>query len=349
MNSEPAREWAQAEQCKYLEPFLAAHGHDWSEIADKFNLPDTVEGLAGRKLDMGTLLTVFEHSATLTGDDAGILDIYYELPDGAMPIFDYLAFCAPSLREALKNWERYISVQTNSYWMRFEETEDYGIVSWDIPDRLGPRTQNLFAKTAWAAGRIERMIAKTSAKLVIEMTVAPPVQRSRFQETFGNRVRFGRQHDRILIPSQFLDTVPPRSEPNLLYIVATAANAEIEAYRQPDAEITKIITGIVSRIENGFCSLDQVATDIGMSPRTIQRHLENEGTSFRTLADNIRKSMARRYLQETPLTIKEIAYILGFTELSSFSRAVKSWFGCSPSALRNNGRLKPAKADEAAN
>ena len=78
-----------------------------------------------------------------------------------------------------------------------------------------------------------------------------------------------------------------------------------------------------------------------MSSRALQRELEKANTSFRDLVDETRKSMARQYLADTSLPLTEIAFMLGFSELSAFSRAARSWFGVSPSELRKVGEIKP--------
>jgi len=265
-----------------------------------------------------------------------MLDYFSDLPHGAIPIFDYVALCAPSLRAALQNWQRVIALRTNCYHMIFTEEPGYGILSWDIPDRLGPRTQNMFAKIAWASSRIENIVQDPNLRLTIELTVPPPECTSRFQKKYGNRLLFSQARDRILIPSRYLDAVPPKNEANLYSLVESTALAEVEKLLSLNDPITRIKAAINEHLKAGDCKLETVAKSLGMSPRSLQRHLEMEGTSFRELTDTIRRTLASRYLRETKLNLKEIAFLLGFSELSSFSRAVKTWFGVSPSQYRRS-------------
>ncbi len=81
-----------------------------------------------------------------------------------------------------------------------------------------------------------------------------------------------------------------------------------------------------------------------MSQSAVQRLLEKEGTSFRQLSEEVRRSAAERYLLGTDLPMKEIAYLLGFSELSTFSRAVKTWFGVSPKKVRDAPRSRSSAA-----
>ncbi|MEM9632738.1 MAG: helix-turn-helix transcriptional regulator [Pseudomonadota bacterium] len=110
--------------------------------------------------------------------------------------------------------------------------------------------------------------------------------------------------------------------------------------------MSRIANEVASNLSHGACTLPQISAKLGMSQRAVQRLLEKEGTSFRKLSEEIRRSAAERYLRSTDLPMKEIAYLLGFSELSTFSRAVKTWFGVSPRKVRE-ASLSPCglKAD----
>jgi AraC-like DNA-binding protein len=71
-----------------------------------------------------------------------------------------------------------------------------------------------------------------------------------------------------------------------------------------------------------------------MSSRTLQRQLQSAGTTFTTLLNEIRQDLAQKYLREQHNNITEIAFLLGFSESSAFSRAFKRWMGTSPSEYR---------------
>ncbi len=78
----------------------------------------------------------------------------------------------------------------------------------------------------------------------------------------------------------------------------------------------------------------EVASMLGMHPRTLQRHLTAENTSFETLRETIQKEMATRYLRETRIPLSQLAGLLGYAEQSVFTRACRRWFNETPSALR---------------
>ncbi len=92
----------------------------------------------------------------------------------------------------------------------------------------------------------------------------------------------------------------------------------------------------------GLLPLDQVARNLGLGVRTLQRQLRSEGIGFAALVDEVRGTLAREYLQDRRLSVGEIAYLLGFSEPSAFSRAFRRWTGRSPQSLRAEGAPGPA-------
>lgn len=80
----------------------------------------------------------------------------------------------------------------------------------------------------------------------------------------------------------------------------------------------------------GIQSLEDVASNFNMTPRSLQRRLKEEATSFQQIADEVKKSLAIHYLEKGKYQLKEISYFLGYNELSAFSRAFKRWTGKPP-------------------
>lgn len=83
----------------------------------------------------------------------------------------------------------------------------------------------------------------------------------------------------------------------------------------------------------GILSLDDVAANFNVSTRSLQRKLKEENVTFQELADAVRKALAVEYVKKGDHPIKEISHMLGYNELSAFSRAFKRWTGKTPSHL----------------
>jgi AraC-like DNA-binding protein len=91
-------------------------------------------------------------------------------------------------------------------------------------------------------------------------------------------------------------------------------------------------------------SVDKAAQEMRMSPRTLQRRLQQLGTSYQSVLDQVRHDTSRRLLEHTELDTGEVAFLLGFEELNSFTRAFHGWEGVAPNAWRKTRRGQPTQA-----
>jgi len=109
----------------------------------------------------------------------------------------------------------------------------------------------------------------------------------------------------------------------------------VYSQRTPEASLKAKIMEYLSRNAYlGLLSLEDVAANFNMTPRSLQRRLQNESITFQQIADSVRKSLALHYMETGKYQLKEISNILGYNELSAFSRAFKRWTGKAPMEYR---------------
>ena len=99
---------------------------------------------------------------------------------------------------------------------------------------------------------------------------------------------------------------------------------------------------------SGEVSLGRIARDMATSPRSLQRRLAREETHFGAVVDQVREKLARHHLRNKQRTTTEVALLLGFADLSSFSRAFKRWTGESPAAFRSRQAVEGCPCGEEA-
>jgi AraC-like DNA-binding protein len=97
---------------------------------------------------------------------------------------------------------------------------------------------------------------------------------------------------------------------------------------------TRLREALMPELRGGDPSIETAAKRLAMTPRTIQRHLKDEETSFQDILDGLRAELADRYLSEATISVTEVAFLLGYAEASSFARAYKRWTGKSPTEQR---------------
>ena len=104
--------------------------------------------------------------------------------------------------------------------------------------------------------------------------------------------------------------------------------------------IARVRAALGDLLPSGAASADAVCKRLGMSKRSLQRRLQEQGRSFQDLLDETRTTLSMRYLKETDLSIEEISYLLAFRDPNSFYRAFHGWTGMTPTEARKSDREK---------
>ena len=157
-----------------------------------------------------------------------------------------------------------------------------------------------------------------------------------FERFFGCPVEFGRRANLIELSPTDLRAPIVEADKRLFDVLRNYCVEVLAKHReQPPSLIEKVERLVVDRLSNGEASIDIVAKEMGMSSRTLSRALANLGTSFNTVVATLRKELAHKYLKQSDLSLKEIAFLLGYAEFSSFNNAFKRWTGSTPKQARN--------------
>jgi AraC-like DNA-binding protein len=106
---------------------------------------------------------------------------------------------------------------------------------------------------------------------------------------------------------------------------------------EKDDIIDRVTAAIIDMLPSGGVADEKVAAQLNMSVRSLQRRLKEVGTTFRTLLETVRKDLAATYVCDPDIELVEVAFLLGFSDQSAFSRAFKRWTGKSPSEARKSG------------
>ncbi|WP_183095002.1 AraC family transcriptional regulator [Nocardioides stalactiti] len=137
----------------------------------------------------------------------------------------------------------------------------------------------------------------------------------------------------IWLPAGVLDFPLPRADPHTAEICAQQC-AELIERRRSRRGIAAQVRTLLLRSPGDMPELPDVARELMLSDRTLYRRLEEEGTSFRDLRNEVREALATELLTRAGLTVSEVARRLGYSEPAAFSRAYKSWTGKGPSEVR---------------
>ena len=152
-------------------------------------------------------------------------------------------------------------------------------------------------------------------------------------EILGCPVLFGQVDNKFIFDASWLDGAPKLGNEATYALILSLCNQLIEEF--------ELRAGVVGRVREALLhnlgrpmSLSAVARHLKMSTRTLRRRLQDEGTSFREVADELRTQMAIKYLRDTDLTVEEIAFSLGFSDAVSFRQAFRRWTKAAPNEFR---------------
>jgi AraC-like DNA-binding protein len=160
----------------------------------------------------------------------------------------------------------------------------------------------------------------------------PPMNMATHLRMFGPWVEFGRDCNGIVLDVDDLEAPLPTSDAAMArhvkqYLEPMLAQAHVTV----SEEVRRLVFDLlVSR----SASADEVASRLGMSRRSLHRHLAQGGETFSSVREAVRTDLARRYVEDRGLSLSEVARLLGFSEESAFSRWFHSKFDCSPMSWR---------------
>ena len=165
--------------------------------------------------------------------------------------------------------------------------------------------------------------------LGIELPYPPPADPAPYGAAFRCPVSFDAPRNSVLFARADMTAPLPTSNPLLAELHERFAGEYLKHFDHAHTSY-RAREVIIRRLPDGEPRRDQVAGELRMSERTLQRRLEAEATSFIQLLDTTRRELAEQYLGRLHLSLAQAAYLLGFADQSSFFRACKRWFALSP-------------------
>jgi AraC-like DNA-binding protein len=128
------------------------------------------------------------------------------------------------------------------------------------------------------------------------------------------------------------------ADPRLCALLDRQASELLARLPRADALTERTRQAVHEAIRAGDPTLERTARALGMSTRSLQRHLRAQGTTHRRIVDEVRREMAIGYVERAELGLSEVAFVTGFTEAAAFHRAFKRWTGRTASAFRSERR-----------
>jgi AraC-like DNA-binding protein len=249
-------------------------------------------------------------------------------------VFGNLLAASATLGEAVLRATRLIRLATNTIRLLFQHDGEQASLFIEPVHELMHREGIEFM--VGAMGVISQHIAgrPLQANEVHFMHPAPP-DLTHHHRIFGAPLIFESSSNGIVFDGALLDLPLQSRDPGLSAALQLQAEALMDEkpVRGFKADVR---AALAIELRGGDPSAERVAASLAMHPKTLTRRLRTEGTTFRRLLAEVRLQLAERYLRQPSLSVEEVAYLLGYSEGSSFHRAFRRWTGHAP---RGTGSL----------
>jgi AraC-like DNA-binding protein len=297
----------------------------------------TPELLADRSAPVGVSnqIKFIDLIAEALGDDLLGFHLAEDFDPRAIGLLYYVAASAETMGDALRRAERYIRLQNEG--VRFEVSTGEsvrirlrytGVARHTDVHQIGTFITLLIRVCRQLTGR---ELTPTRVRIMHRIVG----DKSRLERYLDATVEDGADTDEIEFPAASWDLPLLSADPHLHQLCVK--NCE-EALARRQNSVTplkvKVENTIAVLLPHGHARHDLVAAKLGMSPRTLSRRLSSDGSSFAEILDEMRSALAHRYLADRTLPISQIAWLVGYTEVGTFTRAFQRWTGMSPSTAR---------------
>ena len=327
---------------------VQTYGVDPREILREAGLDAAELSVMGNRIDTDTFCNYLQLVFDRCGDPCFGLKCCDFIHPTSYHALGLALLSSSTLRSYLRRWERYYSFITTHATMALEEDGD------------GARLQYRFFGPVDQYPGAARMMREANLALIIKFIrfmyrpdyqpVKVEIMEKRvkgteklYRQYLGDNVAFDAERNAIWVDTADLDKPLP------------AANAELA--RQNDQVVVDFLARmdranvpaqvhakLIELLPSGDCSKTQVASALFMSVRTLHNKLAAAGVNYQQLLDQTRRELAEQYMKQMNISISEVAYLLGFSDCSNFSRAFQRWTGASPSKYREQLQQQVAAA-----
>jgi AraC-like DNA-binding protein len=278
---------------------------------------------------------ILEGAAHATGDDCFGLHFGERFhPKNIGPLV-YVVLHSPTMMVGFENVARYLRVHNEAVKVSFAMAEKWAYlrsVRADLPVEIHRQQQEY--SMAVGLGTIRLMAGTEWVPVEVQFEHEPPSHTSEQARVFGAPVSFGCAANVLVVEREFCERQVPASDARLYPILRQYLDRILDEMPREDELLASVRRAIGECMRHGDPALTQVAGTIAMGPRTLQRRLKDHGADFKGLINDTRRRFSLAYLRDRKNTLTEIAYLLGYAEVSAFNRAFKRWTGSTPSDYR---------------
>ena len=328
---------------KGIAEMLAAEGLDVRALLAAAEIDLAALDAPGARLPTENISRLWELAVERSGNPAIALAQHQVARPASFDVVGYSMMSCADLRSAFERLIRYLLILSDALNMTMrEEARGYRVTFVLFGgERPVPRQRiefifvTVMSFCRWISGREVHA-------LEIELPYAAPADAAPHAAAFRCPVKWEASAATLLLSRNDMTSSLPTSNPLLAEMHERFAGEYLRRFDNARTSY-RAREMIIRRLPDGEPKRDEVARELAVSERTLQRRLEEESTSFVQLLDDTRRELAEQYLGRLHLSLAQAAYMLGFADQSSFFRACRRWFHVSPGQYRSQLHQLAAK------
>jgi AraC-like DNA-binding protein len=272
-------------------------------------------------------------------DDEALGCFNRALPWGSYGMLARASLSSPTLGLALKRWCRHHRLLTDDIQLSVQEDDVTATARIELHAQTRPAPpcefcvvsvlRNILGFACWL---VDSRIPLLGAQFPFEA----PGHVASYQVLFDGPSSFGQSHAALTFDARYLALPIRRDEVAMNQMLQHALPLTVLAYRR-DRLLVQRVRQALSTQPEACRNAQELATLLNLSPRSLHRHLLDEGATLQSLKDEVRRTRAMELLQRSQKPIKQVAQAVGFRNEKSFIRAFKGWTGMSPGEWRGQG------------
>lgn len=317
-----------------LDAITAARG-DPDKVLSALHLDRSVFSKTDGFIPSSIFAGILREAARVTADNCfGLHFAEHFNPKNIGPLA-YVALNSPTIGAGIQNVERYLHVYDSSAKWFFTVETDRGYIRFVLTG-LGAEhlRQSNEHGMAIVLNTLRMMVGSQWAPLEVQFAHEAPEQTAEHHRIFRAPVLFRCETNALVIERSLMERHVPAADQQLYLIMKRYLDQVLSEIPQEDSLFAAVRKAIAESMRDGNPQLARVAKTLAMSPRTLQRRLKESGLDFKKLVEDTRRRFAATYLRDRGNTLGEVAFLLGYSEVSAFNRAFKRWTGSTPLAYR---------------
>jgi AraC-like DNA-binding protein len=317
-----------------IDSFIAQQGGEPERVFEITGLdPLAIQDTRGA-LDLATYVAMLENAARETEqDNFGLLYGRGYRPE-MLGLIGEIVLAAPTLGSALEHLATWFPWHQQATETRFVPWGDRWLLTYRILDgSVIDRRQDAELTMGMFVNILRTCFGSRWTPEMVMFEHPRPAFWKQHESIFDAEIHWSQPQNAIVFQNAKLDASMPQADRTVL-----AARTE-ELWRLTGSSgaprFINRVKGEIRRLLATSCNgVEDLSDAIGMNRWTLQRRLAEEGTSFSALLEETRRGLARSYIAQRQLPLTEIAYMLGYSENSAFTRAFNKWYGASPRTVR---------------